>query len=154
MIAYRILKPDDEAQTINPYKRKSNIAILPIDTFKLSLSYSDPFLNRKNQVNKVLDYKNGFKGDTQVDSRKAKLNKNIKPSTVLTLPIKFLGVVTNSKSKSLVALLSTNGTSILVQENDLILDSLKVTRISSEFVFIKSNKGTEYQFFLDARKPN
>lgn len=106
-------------------------------TYKLLLNYSDPFLKQ----NEFLNRKNNRNSPVQFIKSEVKVFKADKKKEMQKLmpEIKYLGLVKNSSTGYLTAIVSINGNSKLIKQNEVI-DGIEFNSISSNNLVIHWNK--------------
>src|ERR1041385_5081225 len=86
--------------------------------YKLSLAYDDPFL-KKGSASEAYTFKGNEISKKQEDKNIVK--PKIKQETVKLMPdIKYLGLVKNSTSGSVTAIVTINGSSKLIKQDEMI----------------------------------
>lgn len=128
---------DIEIQKENTLDFKSNLS--DSNTYSLLLNYSDPFL--KNYTPKRLN--SNFENNKKERAVENKINpphkepKNELPN--LMPEVKYLGLVKNSNTGSLTAIVSINGNSKLIKQNEVV-DGIVFSGITNNNLVIQWNK--------------
>lgn len=143
VIFYRIFSKltDDDAANL-PYDLPGErIATSPVaDTFQLLANYNDPFLNKaagsshsSGQEAAVVSPQNTIKQTA----------RPVSPPVAQQAQVKYMGMIRNNASKKKVAVISVNGKSSLVQENES-FDNIKLLKLYKDSVLVLVGKQKLY----------
>jgi hypothetical protein len=128
--SFKIDRPNALAEN-NSYSRYET----KTDTFKLVLSYRDPFLNNTRRI-----------VDTNTNETKVHLEPVIAPATkpVATWPdVKYNGRIVNPLSKKAVAIISVNGTERMVEEGQTFKE-VKLLKNKRDSILVRWNGLQKY----------
>ncbi len=111
------------------------------DTFQLLANYNDPFLNKAAGSDRGISHE----GAATVPQNNT-VKQGVRP---VSLPVaqqtqvKYMGMIRNNASKKKVAVISVNGKSSLVQENES-FDNIKLLKLYKDSVLVLIGKQKLY----------
>lgn len=127
--AYRFISlynGDQEIVEISKVETLKNLERDDTTIYQLKLNYSDPFLKNEQRA-KIKKITHGNSVTTDIKNTKPVKNNEVQKS----MPeVKYLGLVKNSSTGSLTAIVSINGNSKLIKQNEIV-DGIHFTQISS-----------------------
>ena len=110
------------------------------DSVQLSLNYEDPFLKHGNfSSGKPKQVASSTAPKIQSAPKPAMVKPVATPTMAPVMDIKYLGLIKNSSGNTMTALLSINGRSSFIKQNEVI-EGFTVKEISAESILLLKGK--------------